>query len=185
MKALAPRVLLTGWISRAVIYLGFAGTGVGMALPGSVLPALLVRWSLADSRAGFFLFLGWMGTSIGALLVRPSKVKSLALGSFLIALGALGLAFGSRWSCFLSMAVFGVGLGMAMTATSLLQSARNAGRRGAELNRLNLVWALGACICPVLATHSLRVTARSGCRRHIEVIATQFCASRSARRHRR
>jgi FHS family glucose/mannose:H+ symporter-like MFS transporter len=157
MKASDSPGLLSSWISRTVIYLAFAGTGVGMALPGSVLPALLVRWSLADSRAGFFLFMGWMGTSVGALLVRPSKVKSLALGSLLIALGALGIAFGTRWSCFASMAVFGVGLGMTMTATSLLQASRNAQHRGMELNRLNLAWALGACISPSLAEHSLRV----------------------------
>jgi MFS transporter, FHS family, glucose/mannose:H+ symporter len=155
--------LRSGWIPRSIIYLGFAGTGVGMALPGSVLPALLLRWSLADSRAGFFLFLGWMGTSMGALLVRASRVQSLVLGSFLIALGAFGMASGSQWSyfgslgLFGSMAVFGVGLGMTMTAVSLLQASRNAQHRGLELNRLNLVWALGACVTPSLAEHSLRV----------------------------
>jgi FHS family glucose/mannose:H+ symporter-like MFS transporter len=145
------------WISITIIYLGFAGTGLGMALPGSVLPALLKQWSLADSQAGFFFFLGWMGTSIGALLVRPSRVRSLVLGSFLIAIGALGMAFASRWVGFAFMAVYGVGLGMTMTAVSLLQAARNILRRGLELNRLNLIWALGACICPWLAEHSLRV----------------------------
>jgi FHS family glucose/mannose:H+ symporter-like MFS transporter len=148
---------ISGWISKIVVYLGFAGTGLGMALPGSVLPALLKQWSMTDSQAGFFFFLGWMGTSVGALLVGPSRVRSLALGSFLIAMGALGIAFGSRWAGFGCMAVYGVGLGMTMTAVSLLQARRNALRRGLELNRLNLVWALGACICPSLAAHSLRV----------------------------
>lgn len=145
------------WISKTVVYLGFAGTGVGMALPGSVLPALLKQWSMTDSQAGFFFFLGWMGTSVGALLVGSSRVRSLALGSFLIAIGAFGMAFGSRWAGFGCMAVYGVGLGMTMTAVSLLRTRRNALQRGLELNRLNLVWALGACICPSLAAHSLRV----------------------------
>jgi len=147
-----PRVL-----SRTVIYLGFAATGVGMALPGSVLPTLLAQWSLADRQAGLLFFLGWLGSSLGALLVRASRVRSLVLGTLLAALGAFGMAFSSRWSCFLCMTIFGLGLGLTMTSTSLLQSARNAERRGAELNRLNLVWALGACICPTLAEHSLRV----------------------------
>jgi fucose permease len=128
-----------------------------MALPGSVLPTLLAQWSLADRQAGLLFFLGWLGSSLGALVVRASKVRSLALGTLLAALGAFGMALSSRWSCFLSMATFGLGLGITMTSTSLLQSARNAERRGAELNRLNLVWALGACICPTLAEHSLRV----------------------------
>ena len=129
-----------------------------MALPGSVLPALLTQWHLADSQAGLFFFMGWMGTSVGALLVRPSRTQSVAIGSLLTSVGLVGMAYGSHWSCFVWMAVFGVGLGMAMTAISLLQSARNLTRRGAELNQLNLVWALGACLCPTLATHSLRVT---------------------------
>jgi FHS family glucose/mannose:H+ symporter-like MFS transporter len=145
------------FVSQIVIYLGFAATGVGMALPGSVLPTLLAQWSLADRQAGLLFSLGWLGSSLGALLVRASRVRSLVLGTLLAALGAFGMAFSSRWSCFLCMAIFGLGLGITMTSTSLLQSARNAERRGAELNRLNLVWALGACICPTLAEHSLRV----------------------------
>ena len=43
------------WLSRVILYLGFAGTGVGMALPGSVLPAILTRLSLRDNEAGFLL----------------------------------------------------------------------------------------------------------------------------------
>jgi fucose permease len=153
MKQLA----LSAYLSRIVVYAGFAATGVGMALPGSVLPTLLVQWQLSDSQAGLFFFMGWMGTSVGALLVRPSRVRSMALGSFLVTLGAVGLAYGTRWSCFGWMAIFGIGLGMAMTAISLLQAGRNFERRAAELNQLNLVWALGACLCPTLAAHSLRV----------------------------
>ena len=147
-----PRIL--SWI---VIYLGFAATGVGMALPGSVLPALLANWSLADDQAGLLFFLGWLGSSLGALLVHRSRVRSLGIGTFLAATGAFGMAYSSRWSCFPCMALYGLGLGMTMTSTSLLQAGRNSNRRGAELNRLNLVWALGACICPTLATHSLRI----------------------------
>jgi fucose permease len=147
-----PRLL-----SQTVIYLGFAATGIGMALPGSVLPTLLAQWSLADRQAGLLFFLGWLGSSLGALAVGGSRVRSLAAGAFLAAVGCFGMAFSSRWSCFFSMAIFGLGLGMTMTATSLLQAARHAQRRSAELNRLNLVWAIGACVCPTLAEHSLRV----------------------------
>ena len=164
-----------GWMSKIVVYLGFAGTGVGMALPGSVLPALLKQWSMSDAQAGFFFFLGWMGTSVGALLVGSSRVRSLALGSFLVAIGALGMAFGSRWPGFTSMAVYGVGLGMTMTAVSLLQARRNALRRGLELNRLNLVWALGACVCPSLAAHSLRVASVRAIFSAVCVFFALFC----------
>lgn len=146
------------YLSQIIVYLGFAGTGIGMALPGSVMPALLARWSLADRQAGLLLFLGWLGSSLGALAVRPSRVRSLAAGACLTAAGALGMAFSTRWTCFPSMGIFGLGLGLTMTSSSLLQSARHAERRGAELNRLNLAWALGACICPRLAEHSLQAT---------------------------
>jgi len=145
------------YLSGTIIYLGFAATGVGMALPGSVLPILLAQWSLADRQAGLLFFLGWLGSSLGALAVRPSRAQSLAMGTALAAVGAFGMAYSSSWSCFLCMALFGLGLGITMTATSLLQASRNPHRRGAELNRLNLVWALGACICPTLAGHSLRI----------------------------
>ncbi len=129
-----------------------------MALPGSVMPVLIARWSLSDRQAGLLLFLGWFGSSLGALGVRSSRSCSLAAGAFLSAAGASGMVFGGRWSSFPSMAIFGLGLGLAMTATSLLQCARYQHKRSAELNRLNLVWALGACICPALAGHSLHVT---------------------------
>ena len=128
-----------------------------MALPGSVLPALLAQWSLADSQAGLLFFLGWLGSSLGALLVRGSLVRSLILGSSLLTVSSFGMAFGSRTSCFAWMAIFGAGLGATMTSISLIQAARNAERRGMELNRLNLFWALGACTCPSLAAHSLKV----------------------------
>jgi FHS family glucose/mannose:H+ symporter-like MFS transporter len=150
-----------GRVSSVILYLAFAATGVGMALPGSVLPALLVRLSLVDRQAGLLFFLGWLGSSMGALLVRRSKTRSLAIGSVLITSGCFGMAYGVdrfHWASFGCMAIFGLGLGMAMTSISLLQAARNYGRRAAELNRLNLAWALGACICPTLAEHSLRIT---------------------------
>ena len=143
--------------SRIAIYLSFAATGMAMALPGAVLPALLQHWSMADRQAGLLFFLGWMGSSIGALLVRPSRSRSIAFGALLTGLGATGMAFSTKTGGFVSMAVFGLGLGLTMTATSLLQSARNEDRRGPELNRLNLIWAIGASTCPTLAGHSLRV----------------------------
>lgn len=143
--------------SRIVIYLSFAATGMAMALPGAVLPALLQHWQMADRQAGLLFFLGWMGSSIGALLVRPSRSRSIAFGALLTGLGATGMGFSTKTASFVSMAIFGLGLGITMTATSLLQSARNDDRRGAELNRLNLIWAIGASTCPTLAEHSLRV----------------------------
>jgi FHS family glucose/mannose:H+ symporter-like MFS transporter len=161
MNRQSPSSSFSGWMSTVIVYLAFAATGIGMALPGSVLPALLVRLSLADSQAGLLFFLGWLGSSLGALLVHRSRTRSVAYGSALIALGAFGMAYGVdrfRWACFGWMAIFGLGLGTTMTSINLLQAGRHFERRGAELNRLNLVWSIGACACPTLAAHSLQVT---------------------------
>jgi MFS transporter, FHS family, glucose/mannose:H+ symporter len=163
------------FLSRSIVYLGFAGTGVGMALPGSVLPALLSRWSLADSQAGLLFFLGWMSCSLGALFVGRSRAQSLAWGSIAIAAGAFGMAAGSKPWCFVWMAIFGLGLGLTMTSVSLLQAGRFPDRRGAELNRLNLVWAIGACLCPSLAAHSLRIASVRVIFSAMGIFFTLFC----------
>ncbi len=154
-----------GWLqslSTLFLYLGFAGTGVGMALPGSVLPVLAAHWRLVDRDAGLLFFLAWSGTSVGALLVRPSRSFSLGLGAAILACGALGMAYAGRWGAFVFMPLYGIGLGLTMTAVSLLQAGRHPERRGAELNRLNLVWAVGASLCPALAGPALRTNNASG-----------------------
>lgn len=152
--------LLAARLSAIAIYSGFAATGVGMALPGSVLPTLLAQWSLADSQAGLLFFLAWLGSSAGALLVQAPSSRSLAIGALITAIATFGIAFApaiTHWTCFAWMALFGLGLGITMTSTSLLRCTRNPQQRGMELNRLNLVWSIGACVCPSLAAHSLRI----------------------------
>jgi fucose permease len=153
-------------LSTVALYAGFAATGIGMALPGSVLPALLVQWSLSDRQAGFLFFLIWMGSSVGALLVRGSMAGSVARGALLLACASLAVACGPAWALFPAMAAFGLGLGIAMTSISLLRVQRiglsppeieSTNLKAMELNRLNLAWALGACLCPTLAAHSIRV----------------------------
>lgn len=145
------------WLAGILFYIGFAGTGVGMSLPGSVLPALLTHLALKDNEAGFFFFMGWLGTSIGALLVQRSRIGSTVLATALVAMGSIGLAYSTHNTCFLWMAIYGIGLGMAMTAMSLHQAALHVEHRGLELNRLNLIWAIGALAGPSLGAHSLRV----------------------------
>jgi len=145
-----PRNLVQG-----LLYVGFAATGVGMALPGAVLPALLKEWRLGDAQAGLLFFLAWLGSSVGALLAEGNRRRSVAGGSLAVAVALVAMGWGgpSYWA----MALYGLGLGTTMTAISLLQAARHAERRAAELSRLNMVWALGAFLCPSLAAHSLRV----------------------------
>lgn len=141
--------------STLPLYIAFAATGVGVALPGAVLPVLLARWSLQDRGGGTLFFLSWIASSLGALFLSGSLLRALMLGGSLVALGSIGLTTCPASLAGLCMAVYGLGLGLSMTAISLLvqQFAVDTGK---ALVRLNLVWAVGACLCPVLALHTLR-----------------------------
>jgi len=129
--------------------LGFATTGVGVALPGALLPAMLLRWHLQDEQGGRLFLLAWVGSSLGALLVRGSLRKTLLSGAVAAALGAAGLALCAGSGAYACMALYGLGLGLTMTSISLMIQ-RQSGESGTELVRLNLLWAIGACACPSL-----------------------------------
>jgi MFS transporter, FHS family, glucose/mannose:H+ symporter len=139
---------------RLPLYVGFAATGVGVALPGAILPTLLVAWRLRDEQAGLLFLLAWCGSSAGALLVQGRLRLALTWGCLLTASAALGLAWLPAVVAPLLMGVYGLGLGMAMTSISLIRQ-RTAHARELELIRLNLMWAIGACACPSLAARTL------------------------------
>jgi FHS family glucose/mannose:H+ symporter-like MFS transporter len=138
------------------LYLGFLATGVGVALPGALLPALLLRWHLQDEQGGRLFLMAWIGSSLGALLVRGSLRMVMMLGCLGTALGAAGLAHCGGIGADALMVVYGLGLGATMTSISLIRQQQSAGS-GTEMVRLNLVWAIGACACPSLTVHVLTV----------------------------
>lgn len=145
----APR----GRVSTGIILASFLGTGVGVALPGAMLPLLLVRWSLTDAQAGGLFFLFFVGSASGALMSRGLLNRSIVRGCMATALGAALLALASRPAAFLAMTVYGIGLGITMTSGSLLQSRRYPADRIAQMARLNLAWSVGACLGPAIALH--------------------------------
>ncbi len=136
------------------LYLGFAGTGVGVALPGALLPALIARWHLGDAQSGLLFLMSFLGSSVGALLVRASLRRRLVAGAFAIALACVALGFCHGFGADSWMALYGAGLGMTMTTISLMRQ-QQADRTGVEMVRLNLSWALGAAICPSLTVRAL------------------------------
>ncbi len=140
------------------LYLAFAGTGVGVALPGALLPALLLRWHLSDAQAGRLFLMAWIGSSLGAALVRGALCRLLVFGSLALAGAAAGLALCGAGRACAWMLVYGVGLGISMTAISLIRRQQTE-RAGAEMIRLNLVWAMGACLCPLLSVQALEAGA--------------------------
>lgn len=148
---------------RIGLYLGFAATGVGVALPGALLPLLLRRWSLGDARGGLLLFCFFLATTTGAFLSLGRMNHSIARGALLTSAGAIWLGFASRAWGFGAIVVYGLGLGIAMTSTSLLVSRRFPEERRVEMMRLNLLWAAGACAGPWLALggHALQAGAHA------------------------
>jgi fucose permease len=154
-----------------VLYLAFAATGVGIAVPGVLLPVLLVRWSMQDGMAGVLLFLLFLGTTSGALVSRGRMRGSVVRGCVVVAVGAVGLGTASRGTALAAMLVYGVGQGMVMTSVSLLQSRRYPLDRTAQIARLNLVWSVAAVMGPWLV---LRCTDAWGIRVTLGALAGLF-----------
>ncbi len=138
---------------RALLYAGFTATGVSLALPGALMPWLLAHWSLEDTQAGLLLFLFFSGGTSGALLSRGRLRWSIARGATATALGAAWLPFATRHTAYAAILLYGLGLGITMTSISLLQARRFVADCAAEMTRLNLLWAIGACVGPWLILH--------------------------------
>lgn len=123
-------------------------TGIGLTLLGSGLPALAALWHLDDARSGRLLLAVFAGSAIGALLVRSPIHRTLAAGMVMIATSMAGLAVSGGHGLFLLFLLFGTGLGLAMTANSMLTGDRYRERRAAMLTLLNFSWSAGAAVSP-------------------------------------
>lgn len=141
---------LLGNLSPFTLSAAFTLTGIATVLPGTMLPMLLQNLHLHDSQAGFLFFLLWTGASAGALVARGRPERALFLGAALLTVTCVSLPLITGSNTALPLfALYGLALGICMTSISLIRSRRSA-RPGQELNRLNLLWAMGACLCPVL-----------------------------------
>jgi fucose permease len=138
-----------------LLHLGFALTGVGTVLLGSILPRLSAQWHLRDKDAGLLLLVQFATSASGALLVRRNLWNALACGYALMSAGAIGI-FLLQQRSLPAFGVFGLGLGLAMTSTNMLTGRRYPQRMGAALALLNFSWSAGAVACPLLAAQFLR-----------------------------
>jgi MFS transporter, FHS family, glucose/mannose:H+ symporter len=123
-------------------------TGIGLTLLGSGLPALAALWRLGDARSGRLLLAVFAGSALGALLVRPPFHRTLAAAMAMIGISMAGLALCGGHALFLLFLLFGTGLGLAMTANSVLTGDRYRERRAAMLTLLNFSWSAGAAVSP-------------------------------------
>jgi MFS transporter, FHS family, glucose/mannose:H+ symporter len=138
-----------------LLHLGIALTGVGTVLLGCILPRLSVQWHLRDKDAGLLLLVQFATAASGALLVRRNLWKALASGYALIAAGAIGI-FLLQQKSLPAFAVYGLGLGLAMTANNMIAGRRYPQRMGAALAVANFSWSAGSVACPLLAAQFLR-----------------------------
>ena len=133
-----------------LLHLGFALTGVGTVLLGCILPQLSAQWHLRDKDAGLLLLVQFATSASGALLVRRNLWRTLACGYALFGAGGIGIFLLQQRSLPV-FAVYGLGLGLAMTSTNMLVGRHYPNRMGAALAILNFSWSAGAVACPLLA----------------------------------
>jgi fucose permease len=138
-----------------LLHLGFALTGIGTVLLGSILPRLSAQWHLRDKDAGLLLLVQFATSASGALLVRRNLWKALACGYGLMGAGAIAI-FLLQQESLPAFGVYGLGLGLAMTSTNMLTGRRYPQRMGAALALLNFSWSAGAVACPLLVAEFLR-----------------------------
>lgn len=134
------------------LHFGFLLTGIGTTLLGCILPALSVAWHLNDSSTGFLLAAQFAGSSCGALCVQSRLSATILRGYLLMVVGALSIALCHGHFAAPLFFSFGLGMGIAMTATSMLVARMCSGRRATALSLLNASWGLGAVLCPLLVT---------------------------------
>jgi MFS transporter, FHS family, glucose/mannose:H+ symporter len=142
-------------ILDALVHIAFVLTGVVTTFLGPLLPALALRWRLADVQTGSFFTAQFMGSIVGAgltglILPRRGFRITLALGYLLMAAGTRGLLAVHWRMALISAVTYGIGLGLAIPASNLLVSAKNPGRRAAAVSILNFCWGLGAVAAPLM-----------------------------------
>lgn len=141
-----------------LLFVAFLLTGVAVALLGASLPAMLREWHLSDQAAGMLLFSSFAGSTLGVIAASFSPRIMAGVGMVFTAIAGFLLSIPSPpglWPCFL---LYGLGLGTTMTSITMLRSREVPPTETTlELNRLNLIWATGACLAPALALHSLHL----------------------------
>jgi MFS transporter, FHS family, glucose/mannose:H+ symporter len=148
----AKRPFLT---PTTVAHISFVPTGIMTVLLGPVLPALAARWSLNDAQAGELFTAQFLASSVGVafsgmLVPRFGYRVVLVAGLAFMAVGAGTLPLGSWALGMLSVACFGIGLGLTIPTSNLLVAEVNPERKASALALLNFSWSVGAVACPFM-----------------------------------
>jgi FHS family glucose/mannose:H+ symporter-like MFS transporter len=148
--------------------LAFLPTGVLTTLLGPMLPILIAHWMMNDTQAGslflvqFLAMLGGVQLS-GALLRRWGFRPAFLSGLFLMAGGVSTFYAGSSVVGLVSVATYGLGLGLIIPTDNLLIAEISAetglGSSAGAVSLLNFYWGVGAVVCSLMvawtASHNL------------------------------
>jgi MFS transporter, FHS family, glucose/mannose:H+ symporter len=137
-----------------VIHAAFGAAGIVTVLLGPILPILISRWSLSDERAGLFFTTQFCGQLAGCLstgLLIPIRGRgyrlTFAVGFALIAFGVALLGLGNAHAGLVGTAMYGYGLGLALTGGNLWVAEIFPQRRATAVSILNVTWTIGAIAC--------------------------------------
>jgi FHS family glucose/mannose:H+ symporter-like MFS transporter len=139
----------------------FVPIGIVTVLLGPLLPTLSAKWSLNYTQAGSLFTVQFLASTVGVAfsglcVSRWGFRFAIKIGLLGMAAGVAALPYGSRILGMVCIALYGVGLGLAIPAANLLVAEVNPLHRSAALNRLNFSWSAGAVACPFLVAAAVR-----------------------------
>jgi len=146
------RLVLAGQIA-------FFPTGILTTFLGPMLPILIARWGMNDTQAGDLFLLQFFGMLVGVqfsgvLLAKLGFRPAFLLGLLLLAAGVATIYVGSFWLGLISVATYGLGLGLIIPTDNLLvaeiSSAPGSSSRAGAVSLLNFFWGVGAVFCSVM-----------------------------------
>lgn len=141
---------VAGRRSAVPLYAGFLYAGALTVLLGVLLPRIASIHQLKDSQSGALLTIQFAASACGALFVRERLPQTLLRGYILMIAGVVAVIFLPASWAFAAIAVFSLGLGMAMTSTSMIVGRVFPASRGAAMSILNVCWSIGAALCPLI-----------------------------------
>jgi fucose permease len=139
--------------------LSFIPTGVLTTLLGPMLSILIVRWALTDTQAGNLFLVQFLAQLAGVqlsavLLARVGFRAPFLAGLLLMALGVSTFYSGTAWLGFVSVAIYGLGLGFIIPTDNLLVAEVAPGSKSSAVSLLNFFWGVGAVACSLLVAWS-------------------------------
>jgi fucose permease len=124
-----------------------------------MLPILIVHWSLNDTQAGNLFLVQFLASLVGVqlsgvLLARFGYRPAFLSGLLLMAGGVATIYLGSIWLGLVSVATYGLGLGLIIPTDNLLIAEISTGSgpssSAGAVSLLNFFWGLGAVFCSLM-----------------------------------